>query len=467
VAADRTAVPVLPDRDDPISDTDIATDPRPPAPPARRRITAYRGALAGGPAVLVGLLAWNLASYIFFLAAARILGPEDYGLVAALLAATVVVSVPCNALTWGVARVVAAPPGGDPARAAAVYRAAWRRAMWVSPLLLALGAAVVLLVRAADDATPAGPLILTLMVVAPMGPLFLSMGVLQGTRRYRGYALSFSLMNVPRPIVLPILTAVGLGVSAALLSAVVSMVAAAAVAGSLAAVALAVAAPAPRPEDWRAFARSLAPMAVGLTGLAVLTNVDVIAAKLALGGNAAGEFGAVAVLAKAVIAVPQALAVILLPRVSARAAAGRETGSLLALGVGATLLVGGAVSLLCIPFAEPLVRLAFGEDYVGGADLLSPFAAASTLLGALLILVNHHAGRGEYPFVWALGAVAVVELVLLALVHGSGMAIVAVDAVVGGLGLVLHEVIYGRSPDGLVRGLRDLARTVARGPAGS
>src|SRR5262249_45141183 len=162
-----------PDRDEPISDSDIATDHRPEAPATRRRIAAYRGALAGGPAVLGGLLAWNLASYIFFLAAARILRAEDYGLVAAPLAATVVVSVPCNALTWGVARVVAAPPEGDPARAAAVYRAAWRRALWVSPLLFAVGVVVVLLVWAANDATPAGPLILTLLILPPTRPPFL------------------------------------------------------------------------------------------------------------------------------------------------------------------------------------------------------------------------------------------------------------------------------------------------------
>jgi O-antigen/teichoic acid export membrane protein len=203
-------------------------------------------------------------------------------------------------------------------------------------------------------------------------------------------------------------------------------------------------------------------MAVGLTGLAVLTNVDVIAAKLALSDQAAGEFGAVAVLAKAVIVVPQALAVILLPRVSARAAAGRDTGPLLAVGVGVTLVVGAAVSLILIPIAEPLVRLAFGADYAAGSDLLAPFAAASTLLGALLILVNHHAGRGEYAFVWALGAVALIEVALLALFHGSGMTIVAVDAVVGALGLVIHEAVHGRGPDGLVRGLLRLVREARR-----
>lgn len=403
---------------------------------------------------------------MFFLAAARVLGPDDYGLLAALLAATVVVSVPCNALSWGVARIVAAPPGGDPARAQAIYRRAWRRSLWLAPAAAAVAAIVIVAVWAVEPSTPVGPLLVTLLVVLPMGWLFLAMGALQGEHRYRGYAVSFSLMNVPRPVIFPILAAVGLGVYAALLAGALSTAAAAAVAGLLAIGMLRATTEAPAPQEWRSFVRSLTPMVVGLSGLAVLTNVDVIVAKLSLPSHAAGEFGAVAVLAKAVIVVPQAMAVILLPRVSARAAAGRDTGPLLAVGVGVTLVVGAAISLILIPLAEPLVHLAFGADYVGGADLLAPFAAASTLLGALLILVNHHAGRGEYAFVWALGALALIEVVLLALFHGSGGAIVAVDAVVGALGLVIHEVIHGRGPDGLVRGLRRLVSEAAAGSAG-
>jgi hypothetical protein len=197
----------------PISDTDTATDAPAPAPATRReRLAAHRGALAGGPAILVGLVVWNVASYVFFLAAARILGPDDYGLVAALLAATVVVSVPCNALAWGVARVVAAPPGGAPPRASAIYHRAWRRSMWLTPAILAVVALAMVGVWAVDRDAPLGPMLVTLLVIGPMAPLFLSMGHLQGERRYRAYSASFSLMNLPRPVVLPILAAAGLGV---------------------------------------------------------------------------------------------------------------------------------------------------------------------------------------------------------------------------------------------------------------
>ena len=60
-------------------------------------------ALRGGGVVLIALVAWNLGNYAFFLVAGRWLGPEDYGLVAALLAATLVVAVPVQALQFATA----------------------------------------------------------------------------------------------------------------------------------------------------------------------------------------------------------------------------------------------------------------------------------------------------------------------------------------------------------------------------
>ena len=61
-----------------------------------RRI--HESPLGGGPAVLVGLVLWNSGNYAFFLLAGRRLGPDDYGVVAALLAVTLIVLVPSGAL---------------------------------------------------------------------------------------------------------------------------------------------------------------------------------------------------------------------------------------------------------------------------------------------------------------------------------------------------------------------------------
>jgi O-antigen/teichoic acid export membrane protein len=413
--------------------------------------------MAGGPAVLTALVAWNVGNYAFFLIAGRVLGPDEFGLAAALLAVTVIVSVPGNALQYGVARSVAAPVGVTEGVPSAVYRRAWFASLWIAPAVGVLAAAGILIVLAVDRDAPVGPLLLTVAAVVPMAALFLSLGQLQGERRYRGYAITFSLWGLPRPVLLVPLAAAGLGVSAAVGATALSIAIAAGVGAALTAASLA-GGPAPDPADWRVFTRSLPPVVVGLAGVACLTNLDVVAARLALSPDDAGYYGAEAVLGKAIIVIPQALAIVLLPRVAERRAAGGDTGRQLALASLVTIVVGGVTALLCIPLGETVTRIAFGEEYVPGAGLLAPLVASSTLLGLALLLVSHHTARSDHRFVWSVGGIVVLQVVLLSILNGSGGQIVAANAIAGAAVLVAHEAIHGREDDGLVRGLVRLAR---------
>jgi O-antigen/teichoic acid export membrane protein len=419
-------------------------------------VRARAAGVAGGPGVLAALVAWNTGNYVFFLAAGRFLGPADFGLAAALLAVTVIVSVPGNALQYGIAHSVAAPMEPGDGVPSAVYRRAWRRSLWIAPAAAAVVAVAILIGGALDSDAPVGPMLLTLLVVIPMAPLFLSLGQLQGERRYGNYATAFALWGVPRPVFLVPLALAGLEVSAAIGATALALVTAATVAAIMTAPRLAGPLP-PRGPDWAAFTHSLPPVVVGLSAVACLTNLDVVAAKLALSSDEAGYFGAEAVLGKAVIIVPQALAIVLLPRVAARRVEGGDTGRQLARAVVITLAVGGVATLLCLPLGELITRIAFGSDYVPGADLLAPLVAASTLLGLAIVLVTHHAARRDHRFVWAVGGVAVLQVVLLLLIGTSARNIIWIDVIAGVAVLVVHEAIHGRDRDGIVRGLVRLA----------
>jgi O-antigen/teichoic acid export membrane protein len=207
----------------------------------------------------------------------------------------------------------------------------------------------------------------------------------------------------------------------------------------------------------RAFARPLVPVAVGLAGLGVLTNLDVIVAKLSLGAEEAGTFAAAATLAKAVFLVPQAVSFVLLPRVAARSAVRGDTGLLRGAGVAVTLVAGGLASLVIWALAEPVLRLTYGEEFTGSAGLLGLYAGASTLIGALIVVINHHIGRGSVRFAWVVAGLAVLQAVLFAAFHGTPEAIVAVDAAVGLAGLALHEAVFAGTDDAILAGLRRAA----------
>ena len=209
----------------------------------------------------------------------------------------------------------------------------------------------------------------------------------------------------------------------------------------------------------------LVPIVVGLSGLGVLTNLDVIVGKAALGAEEAGQFAAAATLAKAVFLVPQAVSFVLLPRVAARSAQARNTGVLLGVAVAVTLVAGGLASLLLGGRrAAPRDHVRVRVHWVGG--ILGAYAAASTLIGALswsssttsagAPTVSCGASRGSRspsgPF---------------AAFHDSAEAIIAVDAAVGPAGILLHELMYPGPPKRLCRacfGRCAWARRPAGGP---
>jgi O-antigen/teichoic acid export membrane protein len=309
---------------------------------------------------------------------------------------------------------------------------------------------------------PLVALLLTFGAIVLHVPLLVAEGALQGSHRYAGLAWSYAASGVLRAPLLLLLLVAPLGdVNATVLAVLLAV-------GIGAAWAVGLTVPATRgagrPSDhaWRGFTGPLPAIAIGLGGIAVLQNVDVIAAKLSLGGTEAGLFGAAAVIAKGLLVIPQALTIVLLPRVAEQEARGKPTGSFLAVGVLVMAVAGLAAMAVAAVIEGPVMQVAFGSQFELAAALLVPFLGATTLLGALLILVNHHVARSDHRFVWAVGALAVIQVILLIFFSGSARMIIAVDAAVGALGLVAHEVIYAGTNESMVAGAGAQAKAAVR-----
>lgn len=419
-----------------------------------------RAVLGSGLGVLIGFGLWNLGNYAFFLLAGRILGPSDYGLVAALLAAALVIQTPFMSFAGALARVVSGRPDGG----AGVYALALRRATAATVVAAALVALGIVVAAAVDDRVDPGPLLATLVTLLPAAVLPLALGQLQGEQRFSRFATGLSAFGLPRPVALAILAAAGLGIYAALLGTAVTAFIALAVAVGYT-LAPARAAPAdPRGAAWRDFSRSLWPFFFGIGALSALTNVDVMVAKLALGGDDAGIFASAGVIGKSVLIIPQAVVTVALPRVAAARSAARRTSTMLAAEVGvavaASVVVIGLVALL----GDPIVRLTFGEEFAPASGLLVEFTAAMSLMSVVTVLLYHQLSLGSYRYAWVLVGVALLQVALVAAFHGSAETIVAVDAVVALVAIAAHEVMPGGSGDRIWRGLAAAARRGA--PAG-
>lgn len=417
-----------------------------------------RGAVHSTAVVAASLAAWSVGVYFFYLLAGRLLGPEEYGLAAALQAVVVVVSLPLAALQWSAARTVASAP--DDPQVGAVYRHALT-VVTATAAGLAAVATLVTAITASQLSLPTGALIATYWSLVPLAPLLLAMGTMQGFHRYGGFAWSFGLTGVLRaPLLLVFLALPWITQVEATMVATGVPLAIGALLGIWLTRALLRGTPRPGRAALKAFWAGMAPTVVGLAGIAVLINVDVIAAKLNIGGEEAGYFGAASIIAKSLMLVPQALITVLLPRVAERRARDEATGSLLAIGVLLIFAAGIVAVVLSIPLEGPITTITFGDAYEPAAQLVLPFFAATTLLGALLILVNHHVARGDNRFSWVVGALAIIQLALLATVGTTAGRIIAIDAVVAAVGLVAHEILYFRTGDSMLRGAAGQARTL-------
>lgn len=422
-----------------------------------------RGALHSTAIVSGALVAWSIGAYVFFLLAGRILGPADYGLAAALLAVIVVGATPMIALQWSSARVMAAGNGAVTADGRGVYRRTLVLATSSAVVLALIASIITVMLDAGGSELPVGPLIATYWSLAAFVPLLVGAGALQGRHQYWEFAVSYGLTGVLRaPLLLLLFTVPFLtGVNATLLAVTIPTALGAGLAVWLTRDLLRQA-PKPSRVAWKSFGSGLGVATVGLSGIAVLTNVDVIAAKLVLGGAEAGYFGAAAIIAKALMLVPQALTTVLLPRVAERQQRGQPTGSLLAIGVVAMFAIGLLAMALALPLEGPITTITFGAAFEPAASLVLPFFGATTLLGALLILVNHHVARNDRRFAWTVGGLAIVQVILLVMFGDSAGAIIAIDAIVAGAGLVIHEVMYVKTEESMLIGAGRQAREVVR-----
>jgi O-antigen/teichoic acid export membrane protein len=167
---------------------------------------------------------------------------------------------------------------------------------------------------------------------------------------------------------------------------------------------------------WSHVRRAWAPIA-GLAVIAVLQNIDIIAAKHQFNSHTATSYAAVAVAAKVLIWVAIGAGFYLVPEVSRRRAEGQDTRSVLfrALGI---IFVCAVPCLLIFAFGSHLlISTVFGAKKATASNSLLPLGAAFTVLSATYLAIQYMLALKRTWFLIAIGCVAVAEPILL--LHSS------------------------------------------------
>jgi O-antigen/teichoic acid export membrane protein len=165
---------------------------------------------------------------------------------------------------------------------------------------------------------------------------------------------------------------------------------------------------------WTHVKRAWAPIA-GLIVIAVLQNIDIIAAKHRFNGtkDLASSYAATAVAAKVLIWVAIGAGFYLVPEVSRRRAAGEDTRPVLWAALGIVGVCAVPVLLIFGFGSTPLLRAAFGSNRLLAANSLLILGLAFAALAATYLAMQYMLALKRTWFLVAMGVVAVAEPILL------------------------------------------------------
>lgn len=375
-------------------------------------------------ALALGLL--NGSNYLFHVVVSRMLGPADYGALAALLAVVLVLSIPFSVVQTALAEKTAAFRTAQ--RAHDVSELAADALKTFTPVACAAAVCVLLLgtplltvfLHVGYDST-----ILLAPYVAASVPMSVAYGVLQGALRLKALALLLLLSVVVRLVFGVTFVWIGLGVPGALLGTVLATVLPIPVALRILRVDMA---------GWRRARRALgsvrgelASALLGLTSFWILAEIDIALARHYLDGQDAGYYSSAGIIARALLFLPAAVGLVAFPRFVEARADPNAALRWLRLSVGAVAVLGVVGGVGMVLLREPIIGLAFGDRFLPGADLIPILAPAMAALAVVNLLVYFHIAQGSRAYLISFGGVAV-ETVLVAAFHRSGQEVAAVTA---------------------------------------
>jgi O-antigen/teichoic acid export membrane protein len=388
-------------------------------------------AIRGGGGVAIAVLVMNVTTYGFTIACAHILGPTDYGALAAWMNLLLVVNVGFLGLQATAARRLSSGEHSLDDVEPHLVRLTLVTALTLGVVLLALTPVINVTLQLHNT------LMAALMGVSAV-PLTIAgglSGILQGERRWGALSAVYICIGAPRLVLGVALTVwhpepvwAALGVTLALLAPV------------------AVGLYALRHRHLRghgagaglgSLVREMGHNSQALLAFFAVSNVDLIVARHTLSPHDAGLYAAGLILAKAVLFLPQFVSVVAFPSMAADDSS--RTFNLAVLSVaGLGALATAATALL------PGLALVFvgGAEYDDLRSQLWIFAVLGTVLACLMMVVYGLIARGGSRSVYLtwVGLVAIVGLGLTVdTIPGLLTVVLGVDTALVVVLLVAHQ----------------------------
>jgi O-antigen/teichoic acid export membrane protein len=356
-------------------------------------VIAPAGARVSALLVSAGVAGNQLASYLLNVIAARLLVPAAFGELGSLLAVLVIGTVPAMGMQTVTALRVARKDGVGESVALGLTTAGC-----VAAVGLAVSPLVVVLLHL-DSAAPA------MLVAGAMAGTALTglwYGVLQGQHRFVAMAVLLSADAVLRIGG----TLAGLAITRTTTGAFTG----AAIGAAAVAVTGWLVAGRPRPRrHGKGHVSEVLHAVSALLALVGLVNLDLVLARHYLPAHEAGEYAVGAIVAKIAYWLPQAVAILVLPRFASERERRRTVPIALAICGALDLLVVAGAALM----GPTVVSVIGGAEYASSPIPAWPFALAGSMLSLVQILMFSRIASNDRRSTLLIWAAVAVEIVLV------------------------------------------------------
>ena len=331
----------------------------------------------------------NFSNYSFNVIAARWLGKDDYGALAALLSVFLIFSVPTTALQAIMAKYVAIyKVEGERARISSLLKGSLK-------LLLIIGLAVfvvftafsVPISRFMNVGSSASIIVLgSAIAMAGLYPIFL--GALQGYQFFGHMGTNMMIQAFTRVIVGIVLIRIGWGIIGAMGASTLALAAAMIIAyfqgGTLFDLGLA-----RERVDFREIFREFIPAIVILAIFWSFTGMDVVIAKRVLDPSPAGDYACAVFMGKIILFLPTAVSMVMFPKTAEARARQVRSLKVFFKYFLAGVALSGCAGVLFVTVPRTLITVLYGSEYLNAAAVMGMFGVAMTLYTAVNILIMY------------------------------------------------------------------------------
>tara|TARA_Y100000310_G_scaffold282397_1_gene303566 strand:- start:316 stop:1548 length:1233 start_codon:yes stop_codon:yes gene_type:complete len=396
--------------------------------------------------LLSGALVINVFGFLFHFYMGRELGPEIYGVLAVLMAFMGILGIPYATLQLSISRYVAKfKIRKEEGKLRYLYKASLRKLNRLF-LLLFIALLFVDVFLAKFWRIDYSLLALTSLMVLVMPFISVTRGFLQGLQKFKALGVSLSYEGLVKFFLSVLLVVVGFSVGGALVGVLASYLVAGIYSYN-------------KISEYRTgnaekfFTKKLyaytMPVLFTLLLFTAFYSFDLLLVKHFFSDLEAGYFAVVSVLGKIIFFASFSVVQVMFPKVVELSEAKKQHRDVLIKSMLLISVIVAPIILLYFLFGGQIISLLFGEEYLPVASLLGFYGIFMALVSLSKLFCFYLLSLKRYFFIFLLALFAILELVLITMLHQSLTQIITILISLGvGLFLILGVIsLFGKEND--------------------